>query len=89
MTTKHILITGLVQGVFFRATAKKIANGLSMGGWIKNTLDGNVEVQATGSAESMNEFEKWCREGPANAIVHSATATDRELILYNDFTIIK
>jgi acylphosphatase len=49
MITVHLLIEGEVQGVFYRATAKEIADKLGITGWIKNTWEGNVEAMVTGN----------------------------------------
>ncbi|MCK5019798.1 MAG: acylphosphatase [Candidatus Peribacteraceae bacterium] len=47
-TSYQIIINGRVQGVFFRATAKKVADELEICGWVKNTDDGCVEIHAKG-----------------------------------------
>ena len=59
MTTVHLLIKGKVQGVFFRATAKEVADKLGVKGWIKNTWDDDVEAMATGSEEAIQKFIEW------------------------------
>jgi len=69
MPSAHIIIKGKVQGVFFRATAKDVADRLAITGWIQNTPGGDVEVVATGSEEQLKEFMDWCRKGPLKAEV--------------------
>ena len=71
MPTIHLLIKGKVQGVFYRATAKKIADKLNLTGWIKNTKEGDVEVAVTGDEIFLKEFINWCWKGPPKAIVHN------------------
>lgn len=69
MPTVHLIVKGSVQGVFYRATAKNIAEKIGITGWIKNTKDGDVEIMATGTAERLKQFIDWCKKGPAKAIV--------------------
>ncbi|HBP01080.1 MAG: Acylphosphatase [Candidatus Moranbacteria bacterium GW2011_GWE1_49_15] len=65
----EIKIFGKVQGVLFRASAKKKAEELSLFGYAKNLTDGTVEIQAEGERKDLDEFLKWCREGPDRASV--------------------
>ena len=65
----HIFISGRVQGVFFRAKTEKLANLLGVGGWVRNTEDGRVEVLAEGEKEKIDELIKWLKRGPPLAKV--------------------
>jgi len=65
----HICVHGRVQGVFFRASAQKVAEGLGLTGWVKNCSDGSVEIHAEGNQEKLEELIEWCRQGPAMASV--------------------
>ena len=56
MKTVHLLIKGNVQGVFYRATAKKMAYKLKITGWIKNTPNGDVEALASGEEATIDKF---------------------------------
>lgn len=87
MPTYHLIIKGLVQGVFYRATAKKIADELSVTGWIKNTLDDNVEAMVTGNEEQLEQFISWCRKGPAKAKVTDVITTKNEEIKFSEFLV--
>jgi len=69
MRSKKITIHGRVQGVFFRDSAKQIADELGIFGWIKNRLDGTVEILARGEEEKLDEFIRWCKQGPGYARV--------------------
>lgn len=69
MPTIHLLISGKVQGVFYRATAKEIAEKMNIDGWIKNTKAGTVEILASGSQQSLLKFSEWCKIGPEGASV--------------------
>ena len=75
MPTKRLIIKGRVQGVFYRATAKDVAEENGITGWVKNTAEGYVEIMATGSGEQLENFLQWCRQGPPRAQV---TAIEQE-----------
>lgn len=60
----HAFVSGRVQGVFFRVTAKKIAQQLHLGGWVRNCRDGRVEVLAEGSKENLQDLLDWLHRGP-------------------------
>ncbi len=87
MKTIHLLIKGKVQGVFYRAKAKKMADKLGLNGWIKNTKEGNVVAVATGSEESLNEFINWCKKGPKDAKVTEVIVTSKDNDSFNGFSI--
>ncbi len=89
MPTVHLLIKGEVQGVFYRATAKEIADKLGVTGWIKNKWDGNVEALATGDEESLQKFIEWCRQGPKKAEVTDVIVTKKEETTFNNFSVIR
>lgn len=89
MPTIHLLVKGEVQGVFFRATAKKIADKLDLTGWVKNTNDGDVEAIATGSQQQLDEFISWCKKGPERAEVEDVIVTPQKEISFTDFEIIR
>lgn len=70
MTTKaDIKVYGQVQGVFFRHSAKRIAERLGLVGWVRNADDGSVEVLAQGPKDKLEEFVAWCKKGPPAAKV--------------------
>lgn len=65
----HLIITGRVQGVFFRASAQATAVKLKLSGWVKNLPDGTVETVAEGEKGALDEYLSWCRKGPPVAQV--------------------
>ncbi len=69
VTTKHIIVKGKVQGVFFRKNAKQKADELNITGWVRNTDNGNVEILAQGAEDSIAQFIDWCKDGSAKAAV--------------------
>ncbi|HLH78246.1 MAG TPA: acylphosphatase [Candidatus Binataceae bacterium] len=65
----HLLISGRVQGVFFRAAAAHEAQGLGLRGWARNLADGRVEIEVEGSAAQLRMFRAWANQGPPTARV--------------------
>ena len=89
MPTHHLLIKGKVQGVFYRASAKKVAEKLNMTGWIKNTDGGNVEAMVTGNREQLDQFIFWCKKGPEKAQVSDVIVTEKNAAMFKDFKVIR
>jgi len=69
MKTIRIIVTGKVQGVYYRASAKNMADKLGITGWVKNLPDRNVEIHASASETSLGKFIAWCWQGPPGAEV--------------------
>lgn len=81
-------IFGSVQGVFFRAETKKIANQLGIKGYIKNEADGSIIVVAQGNNAALKKLEKWCQKGPSGAQVKNIQLkTSPAKSLYKEFRI--
>ena len=60
----HVIISGRVQGVWFRASTRDKAEQLGLTGWVKNTADGCVEAVFEGEEERIEEMINWCHQGP-------------------------
>lgn len=69
MPSVRLIISGRVQGVFFRARAKEMADSLRLVGWVKNLPTGEVEAYAQGEAKNLEKFVQWCHAGPPAAKV--------------------
>jgi len=74
-------VIGRVQGVYFRAATQIEANKLGVTGWVKNTVEGDVCLEAEGSKDNLEEFILWLHKGPKLAkverlIVESSEASD-------------
>lgn len=89
MPTKHLLIKGKVQGVFYRATAKEVAKKLGITGWIKNSKDGHVEATVSGDEQRVKAFIDWCKKGPPEAEVENVAVTDKEDMVFDRFVILR
>ena len=81
----NIKIYGLVQGVFFRANAKKQADKLNITGFARNEPDGSVYIEAEGEEHNLNEFLKWCNIGPSMANVEKVEASEDNLKNFKEF----
>jgi len=89
MPTVYLVIHGKVQGVFFRASARKAAVALGIKGWVKNRQDGHVEIMASGSGEKLEKFIQWCSQGPPGAEVSAVERFAVEDIAFDKFSIEK
>lgn len=89
MPTRHVIIKGKVQGVFYRVSAKDAADKIGVTGWVKNMADGSVEAMVSGNASELDAFISWCARGPANAVVVSVTAEEKEETTFNGFQILR
>lgn len=65
----HIIVTGLVQGVYYRVTMKQEARTLGINGWVKNRPDKSVEAVIEGDKERVDQLINWCRQGPPDSQV--------------------
>lgn len=72
----HCLVSGTVQGVFFRASTKKEADKLGLSGWVRNLPDGRVEVLACGDRENVAHLQAWLQHGPKAATVTAVTVDE-------------
>ena len=68
MFQAHLIISGKVQGVFYRALCQETAQELALTGWVKNLLTGEVEVLAQG--EKIEKLIEWCKKGPPSSRVN-------------------
>jgi acylphosphatase len=77
LSSARFLVSGRVQGVFFRASAQARARELGLTGFARNLADGRVEVVAGGEVAALDELHAWLRQGPAAARV---AAVEREVL---------
>lgn len=71
-----ILVTGRVQGVGFRYFALHKANETGIKGWVKNTVSGQVEIEASGPPQQLETFIDWIKIGPTRAIIKTVSVTE-------------
>jgi len=65
----HVLVSGRVQGVFFRQNTLERAKALGLKGWVRNTKDGKVEAVFEGEKEKIERILEWMKKGPPLARV--------------------
>ncbi len=74
----YLLISGRVQGVFFRAAAREEAKRLKISGFVCNLPDGRVEIVGEGEKKALEEMAHWCHKGPSGAIVETVEVEWKE-----------
>jgi len=73
---RRYFASGTVQGVGFRHYTRREALRLGLTGWVRNLPDGRVEAVAAGSADQLDAFERFLRQGPPGASVTSLQVLD-------------
>lgn len=81
------MVSGRVQGVFFRASTKQQADLHGVSGWVRNLPDGNVEGVATGEEARLTLFQQWLRRGPEMAKVLKVETSEMDLQEFDGFDI--
>lgn len=69
LVTRHLVIHGRVQGVFFRDSMRIEADRLAITGWVRNRGDGTVEAMVQGAPAAVDAIVRWAQHGPAQAEV--------------------
>jgi acylphosphatase len=85
--TIHFIVSGRVQGVFFRAACKQQADHHQIQGWVRNLPDGRVEGMATADAASLQHLCDWLGRGPQFASVQTVEITDQPLEQFDTFEV--
>ena len=78
LTRRHVFVTGKVQGVGFRYSARSRACELGVTGWVRNLPDRRVELCFQGEPGAMDEMEDWCRTGPPFSRVADISVSENE-----------
>lgn len=65
----HIIVSGLVQGVYFRDSTRRKARELGVTGWVRNLPNGSVEAVLEGERDGVEGVVRWTRQGPPGAVV--------------------
>jgi acylphosphatase len=73
---RRVVVSGRVQGVWFRDSCRVEAEQRGVAGWVRNLPDGRVEAAFEGEQEPVAEMVEWCRVGPPQAVVGSVEVTD-------------
>lgn len=75
MKRVRVIVTGRVQGVFFRVTCAREARSLGLAGSVRNLPDGRVEAVFEGLDAHVDRMVDWCRRGPDHARVDALEIT--------------
>lgn len=86
--TRHIIVTGKVQGVCYRDWTVQTAQRLGLAGWVRNLTDGTVEILACGDSDLLDQLEQECHKGPPAANVDNVITkqTDKPIEQPGHFT---
>ena len=74
----HVYISGIVQGVFFRAATRRAAMDLNLTGWVRNMDDGRVEAVLEGDDADVEKMIAWFQVGPPSARVENVTTSEEQ-----------
>jgi acylphosphatase len=75
MIRARTVISGRVQGVYFRASARDVARAQRLSGWVRNRTNGDVEAVVEGEEGDVQAFIAWCHVGPPGAHVTEVQVT--------------
>jgi len=87
MNCIRYLVSGRVQGVWFRQSTVEQARSLGLRGFVRNLPDGRVEAIACGTDDALARLERWLWQGPPLAKVSNVSAAPAEEIGFADFTV--
>jgi acylphosphatase len=76
LSRRHLLVHGVVQGVFFREGVREQARAERLSGWVRNCSDGTVEAVFEGPTAAVERVVDWCRTGPPRARVDHVDVRD-------------
>jgi len=85
----NILVTGKVQGVYYRASAKQKADQLGAKGFVRNQPNASVYIEAEASYEVLQKFIEWCWQGPERAQVQHVETTAAPVKTFTEFEVRK
>ena len=85
----HALVSGKVQGVFYRDSTRVQANQLGLSGWVRNLDDGRVELKAFGIDHQLQKLVSWLEDGPMLARVSDVQVLTIPYEQHEEFQIVK
>jgi acylphosphatase len=89
MKALKMIVSGRVQGVFYRASTKAVADQMGVKGFVKNQKDGTVYIEAEGDDLIIEDFIDWCKYGPDDARVDDIEIEEIEAKNYRNFDVLK
>ena len=88
MKRVRVVVTGRVQGVFFRATCATLARRRGLAGFVRNLPDGRVEAVFEGIDDDVDAMVAWCGVGPGHARVERVETTAEEVLGDREFRVV-
>lgn len=85
---RKVVVSGHVQGVFFRDSTRREANRLGVTGWVRNRPDGRVEAWFEGPPDAVERMVRWCSEGPRHASVDDVRGSEARPEGHTRFSIV-
>ena len=86
MIRRRVIVSGRVQGVFFRETTRHLAEQAGVAGWVRNRPDGTVEAVFEGEPDAVEQLVEACRTGPSMAEVTDVLVIEEEPESLSGFT---
>lgn len=86
---RRYVVSGQVQGVFYRASTEATARRLGLNGWVRNLPDGRVELVACGEEAPLKRLEEWLWQGPPHARVEQVQSEETALATYPGFNVVR
>jgi acylphosphatase len=83
----NVTISGKVQGVFYRASAKSKAEALGVNGYVMNVADGTVYLEAEAEQAALDALIHWCKRGPMGSRVDNVDIKEGEVVGYEEFEV--
>jgi acylphosphatase len=87
LVARSVTVRGLVQGVFFRDTTRKVARSIGVAGWVSNESDGTVQAWLEGEPDAVDQVLRFLRTGPPEAEVVSVTVDEEQPAGHDTFEI--
>ena len=84
----EVVVTGRVQGVFYRDSLRTEADRAGVHGWVRNEDDGSVRARLEGPADAVEQLVAWCRTGPPRARVEDVRSTPAEVSGETEFRVV-
>ncbi|HUF84718.1 MAG TPA: acylphosphatase [Acidimicrobiia bacterium] len=84
---RRVLVSGWVQGVWFRESCRQQAVAAGVTGWVRNLADGRVEAVLEGPEPAVDRLVRWCHEGPRRARVEAVEVTVEEPVGESGFLV--
>lgn len=78
MVRRHVVVSGRVQGVHYRAACEHQARTADVSGWVRNRPDGSVEAVLEGEDAAVARVVAWCHDGPPHARVSDVVVSEEE-----------